>query len=233
MFYFILLQKNDILSGIYFLLIVGYFTYGVLVERVFGMDSSRPTPAIRLMDDVDYVPLPIYKTFLIEFLNIAGLGPIFGAVAGALWGPSAFLWIVFGNILGGAVHDYLSGMISVRMDGASLPNIVGKTLGKALQQFMLFFTVVLMILVGAVFMLGPAEILTNIFHANIHVAGVSIPINTTFWAIVIFIYYFLATLLPIDKIIGRIYPVFGFLLFFMTISIFIAMIVEGYKVPEV
>jgi carbon starvation protein CstA len=182
---------------------------------------------------VDYVPLPIYKTFLIEFLNIAGLGPIFGAVAGALWGPAAFLWIVFGNILGGAVHDYLSGMISVRMDGASLPNMVGKTLGKALQQFMLFFTVVLMILVGAVFMLGPAEILASIFHANIHVAGVSIPINTTFWAIVIFIYYFLATLLPIDKIIGRIYPIFGFLLFFMAISIFIAMIVDGYKVPEV
>ena len=219
--------------GSILLLIVGYFTYGLLVERVFGMDSSRPTPAIRLRDDVDYVPLPIYKTFLIEFLNIAGLGPIFGAVAGALWGPSAFLWIVFGNILGGAVHDYLSGMISVRMDGASLPNIVGKTLGKALQQFMLFFTVVLMILVGAVFMLGPAEILASIFHANIHVGGVNIPINTTFWAIVIFIYYFLATLLPIDKIIGRIYPIFGFLLFFMAISIFIAMIVKGYKVPEV
>ncbi len=213
-------------------LIVGYLLYGRLMERIFGSDSHRQTPAFALADGVDFVPLPWYKVFLIQFLNIAGLGPIFGAIAGALWGPSAFLWIVFGSIFGGAVHDYFSGMMSIRSNGASLPELTGKYLGNSVMQIMRIFTVGLMILVGAVFIVGPAEIIASITPFSLNFGLFNLETNFAFWAVIIFIYYLLATLLPIDKIIGRFYPVFGFALIFMAISIIVALFAQGYEVPE-
>jgi carbon starvation protein CstA len=204
-------------------LIVGYALYGKFVEKIFGMDKNRPTPVTFLEDGVDFVPMPWWRIFLIQFLNIAGLGPIFGAIAGAMWGPVAFLWIVFGCIFGGAVHDYLSGMLSVRMSGISSPEIIGKYLGKGFKIFIRGFTIALMVLVGAVFIMGPAQILANLTKGFF---------NLTFWSIVIFIYYILATLLPIDKIIGRIYPIFGIALLFMALGISFALILQGYKIPE-
>ncbi|WP_146127097.1 carbon starvation CstA family protein, partial [Clostridium liquoris] len=181
-------------------LVVGYFTYGKVVERIFGADESIQTPAIRLEDGVDYVPMPEWKIFLIQFLNIAGLGPIFGAILGAMFGPAAFLWIVFGCIFAGGVHDYFSGMLSVRHDGASIPEIVGKYLGNGFKQIMRVFSVILLILVGVVFVTGPAGLLAGLTPKSL---------DMTFWLYVIFAYYVLATLLPIDKLIGKIYPVFG------------------------
>jgi carbon starvation protein CstA len=204
-------------------LIVGYALYGKFVEKIFGVDKNRPTPVTFLEDGVDFVPMPWCRIFLIQFLNIAGLGPIFGAIAGAMWGPVAFLWIVFGCIFGGAVHDYLSGMLSVRMSGISSPEIIGKYLGKGFKIFIRGFTIALMVLVGAVFIMGPAQILANLTKGFF---------NLTFWSIVIFIYYILATLLPIDKIIGRIYPIFGIALLFMALGISFALILQGYKIPE-
>ncbi|HLN53260.1 MAG TPA: carbon starvation protein A [Lentimicrobium sp.] len=203
-------------------LIAGYLFYSKLTEKIFVVDIKRETPAIYLADGVDYVPMKWPRIFLIQFLNIAGLGPIFGAVAGAMWGPVAFLWIVFGNIFAGAVHDYFSGMLSIRNNGMSIPEIVGRFLGNGFKQFMRFFTVFLMILVGAVFVVGPAAILDEI-------ANLGIP----FWTAVVFIYYILATLLPIDKLIGRVYPIFGFALLFMAIGILGALIIGNYVIPEV
>ena len=176
-------------------LILGYLIYSRFVEKVFGVDSKRTTPAIRLEDGVDFVPMGWGKIFLIQFLNIAGLGPIFGAIAGAMWGPVAFLWIVLGAIFAGAVHDYFSGMLSIKHDGLSIPEIVGKYLGTGFKQFMRGFTVILMILVGAVFIMGPARILDG-FTSNF--------VSYTFWIWIIFAYYLMATLLPIDKLIGRV-----------------------------
>lgn len=204
-------------------LILGYLIYGRLAEKIFGVDSGRPTPALRLRDNVDYIPLPWWKIFLIQFLNIAGLGPIFGAVAGAMWGPVAFLWIVLGCVFAGAFHDFFSGMMSVRHDGQSIPEIVGRYLGGGFKQFMRVFTVMLMILVGAVFIMGPAKILDGLTSETF---------GLSFWAALIFIYYILATMLPIDKIIGRIYPVFGFTLLFMAAGITIGLLAEGYVIPE-
>jgi carbon starvation protein CstA len=204
-------------------LLLGYLLYSRVIERIFGIDKNRQTPAYASRDGVDYVPMGWGKVFLIQFLNIAGLGPIFGAVAGAMWGPSAFLWIVFGCIFGGAVHDYLSGMISVRLNGLSIPEIVGKYLGFGMKQFTRGFTVVLMVLVGAVFITGPASILAGITENH---PGLAI------WAMVIFAYYIMATMLPIDKIIGRIYPVFGIALIFMAVGISTGLIAEGYRIPE-
>jgi carbon starvation protein CstA len=204
-------------------LLLGYFIYSRIIERIFGIDRNRQTPAYTSQDGVDYVPMGWGRIFLIQFLNIAGLGPIFGAVAGAMWGPSAFLWIVFGSIFGGAVHDYLSGMISIRLNGLSVPEIVGTYLGMGMKQFTRGFTVLLMVLVGAVFITGPASILAGI--TNNHP-------GLTFWAVVVFIYYILATLLPIDKLIGRIYPLFGFALLFMAVGITAGLIAEGYRIPE-
>lgn len=205
-------------------LIAGYFFYGKFVERSFGVEPNNATPAYTKTDGVDYVPLPTWKIFLIQFLNIAGLGPIFGAVAGAMWGPAAFLWIVFGSIFGGAVHDYISGMISLRQDGMSLPEIIGKYLGTGVKQFMRLFTIVLMIIVGVVFIKGPASILF----------GMSSGWSTElFWIIVVFVYYLLATLLPIDKLIGRIYPVFGFALLFMALAIVVMMVIGNLPVPSI
>ncbi len=204
-------------------LIVGYFIYGRFTEKVFGIDTSRPTPAISQPDGVDYVPMKWRKIFLIQFLNIAGLGPIFGAIAGAVWGPVAFIWIVFGAIFAGAVHDFMSGMMSLRMKGQSIHEIVGNYMGNGVKQFMSLFTVVMMILVGAVFIMGPAAILTGL------TTGV---LNITAWAAIIFAYYILATMLPIDKLIGRIYPFFGFAMIFMAVGIGGAMILYGLPIPE-
>lgn len=208
--------------GAVVLLIVGYVLYGGFVERVFGVDPNRKTPAVTNADGVDYVEMPWWRIFLIQFLNIAGLGPIFGAIMGVMYGTSAFLWIVFGTLLGGAVHDYLSGMMSVRSNGASLPELVGNELGSTVKQFMRLFSVVLMVLVGAVFVSGPAGLLAHITPK----------VSVLVWTIIIFIYYILATLLPIDKVIGKIYPVFGAALLFMAAGIFVMMLVNRAPIPE-
>jgi carbon starvation protein CstA len=205
------------------ILLGGYLFYAKYLERIMEVDSSRPTPAIRMADGIDYVKMPWWKVLLIQFLNIAGLGPIFGAIAGALWGPVAFVWIVFGTVLGGAVHDFFSGMLSVRHNGLSITEIIGIYLGKGAKQIMRVFTVVLLILVGVVFISGPAGILANLTPNNF---------DFSFWVWIIFIYYILATLLPIDKIIGRFYPIFGFALVFMAVCLFTALIVKGYSIPE-
>lgn len=205
------------------LLVLGYALYGRVVEQVFGMDENRKTPALASADGVDYVEMPWWRIFLIQFLNIAGLGPVFGAIMGIMYGTSAFLWIVFGTLLGGAVHDYLSGMMSVRSNGASLPELVGNELGSGVKQFMRLFSVVLMLLVGAVFVSGPAGLLANMTPN----------INILFWMVLIFIYYVLATLLPIDKLIGKIYPLFGAALLFMAVGIFVMIIVNRAPIPEI
>ncbi|MCX7696585.1 MAG: carbon starvation protein A [Bacteroidales bacterium] len=214
------------------LLIIGYFVYGRLMEKIFGVDEKLLTPAIRLKDGVDYVPLSWPRSFLIQFLNIAGLGPIFGAVAGAMWGPVAYLWIVFGNILGGAMHDFMSAMISMRMDGISLPGIIGRNLGKVILWLVLVFILLMLIIVGAVFVINPANILASMTRGEIFLAGCAFNFDVYFWAVVIVIYYFAATLLPIDKVIGKIYPFFGFLLLFMGVAVIIAAMVKGYHFPE-
>nr|WP_307774376.1 carbon starvation protein A [uncultured Cetobacterium sp.] len=203
-------------------LVLGYFIYGKYVERVFGVDEKKETPAKRLADGVDYVELDWKKAFLIQFLNIAGLGPIFGAVAGALWGPVAFLWIVFGCIFAGAVHDYLSGMLSVRHDGATIAEIVGHYLGENAKKIMRVFSVVLLVLVGVVFVNGPAGILASMTS-----------LNTLTWVAIIVAYYLLATVLPVDKLIGKIYPVFGASLIVMGLGIAGGLIFQGYNIPEV
>lgn len=214
----------------FLLLTVSYFTYGRYLEKVFGADPGRAVPSERSFDGVDYVPLPRWKTFLIQLLNIAGLGPIFGAVLGATYGPVAFLWITLGGIFFGAMHDYLAGMISLRNDGLSLPEIVGKYLGTGVKQFMRAFSVFLMVLVGAVFMLGPADILSNLSGLTaLEIGTVSIP---NFWVWIILAYYILATLLPVDKIIGRIYPLFGAALIFMAVGIFGVLLSGSYSIPE-
>ena len=204
------------------ILLAGYFLYGKLVERVFRPDD-RPTPAVEHPDGVDYVPMKTWRVFLVQLLNIAGTGPIFGALMGAVFGPIVFLWIVFGSILGGAVHDYMSGMISVRMNGASVSEIVGKYLGKAAKQVMRVFSVILLVLLGAVFTTSPAALLANLTPAWA---------NTLFWVAVILVYYFLATLLPIDKLIGKLYPIFGGVLILMAAGIMVGLCVGGYHIPE-
>jgi carbon starvation protein CstA len=205
------------------LLVAAYFTYGRYVERLMGCDPKRVTPAFTKTDGVDFVPMSTPKIFLIQFLNIAGLGPIFGAVLGAAYGPVAFVWITVGCIFIGAVHDYASGMMSIRHNGASIPEIVGKYLGRNFMQLMRGFTLVLMIIVGAVFIVGPAGILASLTPESL---------NKTFWVWCVFVYYILATLLPIDKLIGRIYPVFGLALLIMALGITGALFFEGYHIPE-
>ena len=190
------------------LLVVAYFTYGKFVERFFGASSKIPTPVKRLADGVDYHELKPWRIFVIQFLNIAGLGPIFGAIMGAAYGPMAYVWIVVGCIFMGAAHDYFSGMLSVRNDGMSLPDIVGKYLGTGVRRFMTIFTGFLLLAVGVSFVNGPAELLAKLTHMDM-----------TPWLYIIFIYYILATLLPIDKIIGKIYPFMGAALLFMAVSV--------------
>lgn len=205
-------------------LVVGYILYGSFVDRVFGATEEKVTPAKRLADGVDYMEMGWKKAFLIQFLNIAGTGPIFGAVAGAMWGPAAFIWIVFGCIFAGAVHDYLIGMLSVRQDGASVSEIVGKYLGENARKLMVGFSIVLLVLVGVVFVKSPADILHNLTG-----------IPTMVLLGIIIIYYLLATVLPIDQIIGRIYPIFGICLLIMAVGIGFGIIFQGYAVniPEI
>ena len=212
------------------LLIIAYFTYGKYLEKVADVDPNNNCPSKTCFDGVDYVPLPKWKTFLIQLLNIAGLGPIFGAVLGAAYGPVAFLWITLGGIFFGAMHDYISGMISLKNNGLSLPEIVGKYLGLTVKQLMRVFTVLLLVLVGAVFILGPAGILDGLFgFADLNIGSVTIP---KFWVWVILIYYVIATLLPIDKIIAKIYPLFGAALTFMAIGILGVLLFGDYTIPE-
>lgn len=201
-------------------LILGYFFYGRFVERVFGPDS-RQTPAVAKADGIDFIVLPSWKVFMIQFLNIAGTGPIFGAIMGAKFGPVAYLWIVFGCIFAGATHDYLSGMLSMRNNGAGLPELIGKYLGKTTKSVMLVFTVLLLIMVGTVFVYSPAEILHKIWGSSM------------MWIIIIFCYYIIATMLPIDKIIGKIYPLFAFSLLFMAAALMIVLFVKWPSIPEI
>lgn len=205
------------------LLIAGYFVYGKFAAKVVGIDPSRNTPVQTMADGVDYVELPTWKIFLIQFLNIAGLGPIFGAIMGVMYGPAAFLWIVFGTIFAGAVHDFMSGMMSLRMGGASLPEIVGRELGGGVKLTMRIFALLLMILVGAVFVYNPADLLAKITPDSM---------TRLFWIVLIFVYYMAATLLPIDKLIGKLYPVFGFALLFMAVGIMAMLFVHSDTVPE-
>lgn len=204
-------------------LIAGYIIYGTIVTRIFGADPKRPTPATTMADGVDYVEMPVWKVFLIQFLNIAGLGPIFGAIMGVMFGPAAFLWIVFGTIFAGGVHDYLSGMLSLRNNGISQPEIVGKYLGFGVKRFIRFWAFVLMVLVGAVFVYNPADILASLTPPEF---------NRLFWVVLIFAYYLLATLLPIDKLIGRIYPIFGVALLFMAVAIMGSIFMHSDSLPE-
>ncbi len=213
------------------ILILGYVFYGKYVDKVFGSDNSRPTPAIAQPDGVDYVPLSTFKSLFIQFLNVVGTGPIFGAIAGVMFGPMAFVWIVLGCIFAGAVHDFFSGMLSVRMKGATVGEIVGNNLGEFARQVMRIFSIILLVLVGVVFLTSPAQILTTLvcgkMNANVY----------NIFIVVIFVYYILATILPVDKLIGRLYPLFGLALFFMAVGISISLIymnVTGkYYTPEI
>lgn len=204
------------------LLIGAYFTYGRYLERTVKIDPKAETPCHRLYDGVDYVPLPRWRIFLIQLLNIAGTGPIFGAILGACFGPVAFIWITLGGILLGAMHDFLSGVMLVRNDGLSIPEVVGRYLGGGMRQFMRLFSVLLLVLVGAVFVLSPAQLLNGILPS------ISIPA----WVWIILVYYFVATLLPIDKIIGKIYPLFGVALIAMAVGLVGALIFGPWRIPE-
>ena len=201
-------------------LLIGYLLYGKFVERVFSPDD-RPTPAVANADGVDYIVMPTWKVFMIQFLNIAGTGPIFGAIMGAWYGPVAYLWIVFGCIFAGAVHDYLSGMLSVRHNGANLPDLVGAYLGTTTKRVMLVFSVFLLMMVGVVFVYSPALVLKDFGWTTIG------------WVCVIFAYYIVATLLPIDKIIGKLYPIFAFAMLFMAVALMVCLYVKHPALPEV
>ena len=212
------------------LLIGGYFVYGKVVENTFGPDD-RETPAVKINDGVDYVVLPQWKLFMIQLLNIAGLGPIFGAMQGALWGPIVFLWITFGTIFAGAVHDYFSGMMSERNEGASIAEVTGRYLGPVMQNIMRVFSVVLLIMVGTVFAVGPAGLIVTLCKNG----GMSGVLTTTlFWLIIILVYYFIATFISIDAIIGKIYPVFGICLIIMAVGVIFGIFTNpAYTIPEI
>ena len=201
-------------------LIVGYMFYGKFVEHVFWPTNHR-TPALSKTDGVDFIPLPLWKIFMIQFLNIAGTGPIFGAIMGAKFGPSAYLWIVLGCIFAGATHDYLSGMLSVRNGGIGLPDIIGKYLGNRTKTIMLVFSILLLVMVGAVFVYSPAIIMGGIVG------------NVEIWIAVIFVYYVIATMMPIDRIIGKIYPLFAFALLFMAAAMFVGLLIKMPDIPEI
>lgn len=200
-------------------LVLGYLVYGRFVERIFAPDD-RVTPAVAQADGLDYVAMPYWKVFMIQFLNIAGTGPIFGAIMGAKFGPAAYLWIIFGCIFAGAVHDYFVGMLSMRNGGCDLPELVRRYLGGAASKVLLVFAVFLLIMLGTVFVYSPAEILHGI-------SG-----STTMWITIIFIYYVVATMLPIDKIIGKIYPLFSFSLLFMAVALMAVLFVKWPALPE-
>ena len=203
-------------------LVLGFLLYGTFVERVFGVDPQAATPATTKTDGVDFVPMKPWRVFLVQFLNIAGLGPIFGAIMGIFYGPAAFLWIVFGTIFAGGVHDYLSGMMSIRKGGLSLPDIVGEELGKGIKLFIRLLSLVLLVLLTTTFLSGPATLLQGLaplgtITHNAHL----VPI---IWVLIIFVYYSLATVLPVDKLIGRFYPIFGAILLFMGVGIMVVML---------
>lgn len=202
-------------------LIAAYFLYGGVMTRIAGIDPKADVPSKTMYDGVDYIPMPRWRIFLIQLLNIAGTGPIFGAILGACYGPVAFLWITLGGIFIGAMHDYLSGVISLRNGGQSLPDIIGKYLGKGMHKFTLLVIPILMILVGAVFIVTPSQILTD---------NTDIPYMA--WVVVIIVYYFIATILPIDKIIGKVYPIFGAALLFMALSFLVVLFSGEYSIPE-
>lgn len=206
------------------LLIVGYIFYGAIVEKNFAPDD-RQTPAYAINDGVDYIPMPLWKVYLIQLLNIAGTGPIFGALAGAIFGPIVYLWIVFGCIFGGAVHDYMCGMLSVRNNGASVSEITGKYLGNWALQLMRVFSVILLVMCAVVFTSGPAGLLDIITPEKY---------NAAFWYWIILVYYFIATFVPIDKVIGKIYPVFGFCLIAMALGVSGSLLINfPNKMPEI
>lgn len=211
------------------ILILGFLIYGKLVEKTFGPDD-RETPAIKINDGVDYVVLPFWKLFLIQLLNIAGLGPIFGALTGAIWGPIVFLWITFGTIFAGGVHDYFSGMLSERNEGASISEVTGIYLGSFMKNVMRVFAVVLLIMVGTVFAVGPAGLIVALIGDAGNSGGLLV--NKSFWLVVILIYYLIATFCPIDQIIGRIYPIFGICLIIMAFGVGIGIFTRGYTIPE-
>ena len=212
------------------ILVGGYFVYGKIVDNTFGPDD-RETPAVRINDGVDYVVMPQWKLFLVQLLNIAGLGPIFGAMQGALWGPVVFLWITFGTIFAGGVHDYFSGMMSERNDGASIAEVTGRYLGPVMQNIMRVFSVVLLIMVGTVFAVGPAGLIVTLCKNG----GLSGMVTTTlFWLIIILVYYFIATFISIDAIIGKIYPVFGICLIIMAVGVIFGIFTNpAYTIPEI
>ena len=205
-------------------LVLGYVFYGKFIERLFGADPNRDVPAKSMADGVDYIAMPTWKAYMIQFLNIAGLGPIFGAIMGAKFGTASYLWIVFGTIFAGSVHDYLSGMISMRHGGESLPQLIGRYLGGSVQKVFIIFSMVLLILVGAVFVSQPADILARLTPKTLGV---------NWWIGIIFIYYLIATLFPIDKIIGKFYPIFGAALLFMAFGIMVALFVNRPELPEI
>lgn len=203
-------------------LIGAYFVYGKYLDRQAGIDEGKATPAQRMADGVDYIRMPRWRTFLIQLLNIAGTGPIFGAILGACFGPVAFLWITLGGIFFGAMHDYMSGMMIVRGDGRSLPEIIGKYLGVGVRDFVRVFSIFLMVLVGAVFLLSPAQLL-----------GTLVPsVSQAWWVGIILVYYIVATMLPVDKVIGRLYPVFGAALIIMALGLLGALVFGDYTIPE-
>ncbi|MHA6252458.1 carbon starvation CstA family protein [Oceanobacillus sp. CAU 1775] len=205
------------------LLITAYFTYGKYIEKLFGPNEKRPTPAYANQDGIDYVPMHKQKNALIQLLNIAGTGPIFGPIMGALYGPVAFLWIVLGTIFAGAVHDYLTGMISIRNRGAHIPELAGKFLGKVSRHLVNIFALLLLLLVGTVFVTTPASLLHNLIDGRVAVIVI---------VFIIFGYYFLSTILPIDKIIGRVYPFFGAILLIGTVGVGGSLLLSEYQIPE-
>ena len=207
------------------LLVAGYAVYGLAAEKIFGIDRSRPTPAQTIADGMDYVAMPMWKIYLIQFLNIAGLGPVFGPILGAQYGPAALLWVVFGCIFAGAVHDFVAGMISLRYRGASYPEVIARNLGHYVMAFTVLFCLALLVMVGAVFTSGPAGLL-----ASIKEVPILSDIPFWGWACLIFAYYMCATVLPINTLIGRIYPFFGALLIFMAIGLIVALFSQGYQV---
>lgn len=209
------------------LLVLGYIFYGSLCDKVYSPDAKALTPAYAKQDGIDFMPMPTWKVFMIQFLNIAGTGPIFGAILGAKFGPSCYLWIVLGCIFGGAMHDYFSGMLSLKHGGAGLPDIIGEYLGKKTKAVMLVFSVVMLLLVGAVFVYSPAIILGDL-------AGDGSSKAVLIWVFIVLAYYIVATLVPIDKIIGKIYPLFAVALIFMAVSLFVCLIVKWPAgVPEI
>ena len=213
------------------LLICGYFTYGRFVDNIFAPDD-RDTPAVTINDGVDYVVMPQWKLFLVELLNIAGLGPIFGAMQGALWGPIVFLWITFGTIFAGGVHDYMSGMLSERHNGVSIAEVTGMYLGNTMKAVMRVFSVVLLIMVGTVFAVGPAGLIVKLIDPNKTGNGGFFSATTT-WLAIILAYYCIATFISIDKIIGKIYPIFGFCLIAMAVGVAFGLPTHGYATPEI